>query len=110
MTEPAHPAHVLAIHAHPDDIERVRERHEAEFADRADARHTFAVDAPDGTPDNELKRGRKEVDQIIGYEATHPDEDMSTADIAAAARVLQAFLVSFDPAGPAAGPGESPRA
>ena len=32
-----------------------------------------AVDAPDGTSDNELQDGLKEVEQIIDYEAEHPE-------------------------------------
>jgi hypothetical protein len=34
---------------------------------------TFAVDAPDGTSDAQLREGLKEVDQIIDYAAEHED-------------------------------------
>jgi succinate dehydrogenase flavin-adding protein (antitoxin of CptAB toxin-antitoxin module) len=67
---------IIAFAGEHEDLDEVLREHQAEKEERARARKTFAVESPDGTPDYELKRGLKEVDQIIDFAAEHEDAAM----------------------------------
>jgi succinate dehydrogenase flavin-adding protein (antitoxin of CptAB toxin-antitoxin module) len=67
---------IIDFAAEHEDLDEVIHEHQAERKERARARKIFAVEAPDGTPDYELKRGLKEVDEIIDFAAEHEDADM----------------------------------
>jgi hypothetical protein len=47
--------------------------HALEAAERVADSNIFAVDAPDGSADYQLKEVLMEVDQIIDFVATHED-------------------------------------
>jgi hypothetical protein len=66
---------IINFAATHEDYDKVVNQHQQARFERARARKTFAVDAPDGTPDDLIKRTKEEVDEIINYAATHEDYD-----------------------------------
>jgi hypothetical protein len=67
---------IIEYAATHEDVDMINKEHELVEAEHEMDQKILAVDAPDGTPDDAVKRNLKEVEQIIEYAATHENVDM----------------------------------
>jgi hypothetical protein len=62
---------IIDFAAEHEDVDKVIRSHQKDRKDHARAMKTFAVDAPDGMSDDEMRVEMKYVDDIIEYAAEH---------------------------------------